>query len=804
MKKNFFGWLIVFFSLLSLLTYIKFCNPLFVKMMNINSFDKREIEPKVSAIAETLLNKKEEYQTTEKIFSDLKTVTILQKNVGIKSATELIQIKLPSQFLNINFYNKIESRSISIQKNPVLTIEVDSNSYVSFLRYPFKESITSNDVPSIIQNMFPILELNLESLEQIAPDDIKKEELEEIVVRERENEKLSENGKLYREIIYKQKIEGVPLGFYIHKFVISEKELIYSKTLAFKKSLSGQSQSPIIDIFKFLIWFIIGLFSLALLFIKIKRDEIDWSLYVKVMAIASIFSFLLLFKEQPTVFLFFVFLLISFLFGSFFALIVALSESQTREIYPENLHIFDALFQGHLRIKELGEMILLCFIYGNFYFLIQILFLFAPNFNETLKVSILPPNPLEFKSFFPLSLFLGNIIAPATFGLYSLLIFGVVAPLFFQRFNKNWIKLITIFLFSILVSSHLSYTPFYLSFISFLFLSFFILHLWEKYGFLGIFFAIWMPVTLQRGLMLFMAKDVSFAVTGLLILLFLFLMFIFAFYLYYKGKPVSTIKSYEPLYLIKIREKERFSRELEIAKNLQQQILPKKHPKIDKIEFATLCEPALSVGGDYFDFFELGNNKILVFLGDVSGKGIRAAFYMTLAKGLLHGSFNLVKDHKELLKILNQRFGALCEEGVFLTLTILSIDCKTGEIIVTSAGHNPPLLYKNGEVITVPSKGLVVGPMPEEIMLKSLEEYKFKIEKGDVLLLYTDGVTEAMNPYLEEYSLDRLKSVFANCIELSAEEIVSRIRLSIMEFASGSPLSDDLTILVLKGIDERK
>ncbi|MCX7830345.1 MAG: serine/threonine-protein phosphatase, partial [Acidobacteria bacterium] len=84
----------------------------------------------------------------------------------------------------------------------------------------------------------------------------------------------------------------------------------------------------------------------------------------------------------------------------------------------------------------------------------------------------------------------------------------------------------------------------------------------------------------------------------------------------------------------------------------------------------------------------------------------------------------------------------------------------------------------------------------------SLEEYKFTLEKGDVLLLYTDGVTEAMNPYLEEYGIDRLKSVFANSADLSAEEIVAKIRFSVLEFTAGSPLSDDLTILVLKGIDD--
>jgi hypothetical protein len=687
---------------------------------------------------------------------------------------------------------------------PVLSLEIDSFGAISYLKYSSETATSPKEVTSTIQRLFSVLELNPETLEQVAPEDIRNEELEEIKSNEKDDTYSSDN-KIYREVIYRQKIEGVPLASYIHKFSVGEKDLIYKRNIAFKKSFIGQEDSLIKDIIKFLIWFAVGFFSLAVLIIKIKRDEIDWVLFAKVAIIASLISLpMLIFKEQFTLITAFLILIVSFLFGVFYALIVALSESKTREIYPEQLAVFDAVFQGHFRIREFGKTIFWCFIFGNFFFLIEAAFVFLPKIKKEAIVVIIPPNPLELKTSVVLSLFLGNIVFPATFAIFSFLIFGVLAPSFLQRSDKNWIKISAVLIFAIIACCHSNFEPFLLCLVLFASLSILFFKVWKDFGLLGIFFVIWTPLTIQRGLMLFMAKDVSIAVEGLLVVSFVSFLIGAAIYFSFKGKPVCQIKTYEPLYVKKIREKERFERELEIAKHLQQKLLPQTAPSVPKIGFGMLCEPALSVGGDYFDFLEPEEGKLFVFLGDVSGKGMRAAFYMTLAKGLLHGSFNLVKDHRELLTILNKRFGALCEEGVFLTLIMLTVNCETREILVTSAGHNPPLLFKNGEVSLVPSRGLVVGPMPEEIMLKSLEEYRFKLEKDDVLLLYTDGVTEAMNPFLEEYGIERLKSVFANCIELPAEEIVAKIRLSVLDFAAGSPLSDDLTILVLKGLDDAK
>lgn len=805
MKKILANTVIILLSLFCLLLQIFYVNPLFVRITNINTIDKKKLSPKIQAAADNFLGATANYKTRVSIFSDFKTAEILQKRVGLETAAEINQTKIPTQFLKTNFYIQEKFFSASAaSEEPVLSIEIDSFGAFSYLKYSSENVASTKEVMSTIQRLFSVLQLNPQTLEEIAPDDIRNEELEEIISRE-ENGKYVSDKKIYRKIIYKQKIEGVPLASYIHKFSIGENDLIYRRNIAFKKSFIREADSPVKDIVKILIWFVVGFFSLAVLIIKLKRDEIDWALFTKITIIASVISYLMLIPQSNITFIFaFIILIPSFAFGVFFALIVALAESKTREIFPEKLTVFDAVFQGHFKIKELGKTIFWCFIYGNFFFLIEAALVFLPKLKKEAAVVIIPPNPLEFKTSFVLSLFLGNIVFPATFALFSFLIFGILAPAFLQRSNKNWIKIFTVLFFSLIACFHLNFAPFILCFVLFGSLSLLFLKVWKDFGLLGIFFVLWTPLTIQRSLMLFMAKDVSTAVEGLFTVMFVCFLIVAAIYLSFKGKPLCQIETYEPLYVRKIREKERFERELEIAKHLHRKLLPQTPPSVKKINFGMLCEPALSVGGDYFDFLESEEGKLFVILGDVSGKGMRAAFYMTLAKGLLHGSFNLVKDHRELLTILNKRFGTLCEEGVFLTLIMLTIDCETQEILVTSAGHNPPLLFKNGEISLVPSRGLVVGPIPEEIMLKSLEEYRFRLEKGDVLLLYTDGVTEAMNPFLEEYGIERLKSVLANSVDLSAEEIVSKIRLSVLDFTAGSPLSDDLTILVLKGLDDRE
>jgi sigma-B regulation protein RsbU (phosphoserine phosphatase) len=264
------------------------------------------------------------------------------------------------------------------------------------------------------------------------------------------------------------------------------------------------------------------------------------------------------------------------------------------------------------------------------------------------------------------------------------------------------------------------------------------------------------------------------------------------------GRPAQALESYEPEYLVRLRERERFARELEIAKGIQDRFLPKVTPQIPGFSLATCCRPAMEVGGDYYDFLPLPDGRWLLLLGDVSGKGVKAAFYMTLTKGILHSIAAVEGNHSEILRRLNRIFGNLTESGIFLTLCAVVLDPPTREVLLVSAGHNPPLLTGPQGVRVLEPRGLVLGVMSDEIFLKSLREVRLRLEPGESLVLYTDGVTEAMNRECQEFGMERLVRVLEERSGRGVEATVDGVLAAVEAFQEGAHQADDLTLLVVK------
>jgi sigma-B regulation protein RsbU (phosphoserine phosphatase) len=258
------------------------------------------------------------------------------------------------------------------------------------------------------------------------------------------------------------------------------------------------------------------------------------------------------------------------------------------------------------------------------------------------------------------------------------------------------------------------------------------------------------------------------------------------------------VQSYEPEYLLRIRERERFARELEIAKGVQERFLPKETPVIPGFSLATRCVPAMEVGGDYYDFLPLPGDKWLLLIGDISGKGVRAAFYMTLTKGILHAISSFEGDHSGILRRLNRIFGALSEPGIFLTLCAVVLDPKTRDVQLLSAGHNPPFLVRKDAVQVLHPKGLVLGLMNDDFFVKSLTDVHMTLRPGDTLVLYTDGVTEAMDKQCQEFGMERLQDSLERAEGMEARELLEAVVEDVVRFQNGGPQADDMTLLVLK------
>ena len=247
-----------------------------------------------------------------------------------------------------------------------------------------------------------------------------------------------------------------------------------------------------------------------------------------------------------------------------------------------------------------------------------------------------------------------------------------------------------------------------------------------------------------------------------------------------------------------MRERERFARELEIAKGIQQRFLPRSMPEIPGFEVAATCVPAMEVGGDIYDLLPMPGGRWFLLIGDVSGKGVKAAFYMTLTKGILHAVTSTECDDRAVVRALNRIFKGLSEEGVFLTLCAVILDPAGREAQFLSAGHNPPLLLRQGEIQVLEPKGIVLGLVDEETFMNSLKGVSLSLEPGDILLTYTDGVTEAMDRDEEQFGLDRLADVLRSCAHLDPKGVIRHVVDAVKAFENGAPQADDLTLLVVQ------
>jgi len=245
--------------------------------------------------------------------------------------------------------------------------------------------------------------------------------------------------------------------------------------------------------------------------------------------------------------------------------------------------------------------------------------------------------------------------------------------------------------------------------------------------------------------------------------------------------------------------KERIESELRIARDIQMGILPKLFPAFperDEFEVFASIEPAKEVGGDLYDFFFVDEDHFCFLVGDVSGKGVPAAFFMAVTKTLLKVVSERGLDPGEVLTKVNADLATDNESCMFVTLFLAIIDIHTGETRYANAGHNPPIhIPETGKPEWIPPLGDPVAGIMEDM------EYTTKsltLTPGDILFIYTDGVTEAMDPAQKLYSEERLMEHVETMNKPSAPELVKDLDTSIKKFTLGAEQSDDITMLAFQ------
>ena len=246
-----------------------------------------------------------------------------------------------------------------------------------------------------------------------------------------------------------------------------------------------------------------------------------------------------------------------------------------------------------------------------------------------------------------------------------------------------------------------------------------------------------------------------------------------------------------------LMENFRMLRDMELARQIQLSLLPTTPPELPGIELAGCCVPATHVGGDYYDFFKNGNGVVNLVVADVSGHSFGAALMTAEARSVLRTQIHRYSGTGEVLASLNRNLhDDLDQAGLFITLIYVKYDAINRTLFYSNAGHVPPLLFRPAESTCrkLDAEGLIIGVRKGE----TYEAKQIQVQEGDILLLYTDGITEAMNAAGEEFGVARLSRYLAARHTEAPQVILAAIIKEVAAFTGTSAMADDVTMIVMK------
>jgi sigma-B regulation protein RsbU (phosphoserine phosphatase) len=248
---------------------------------------------------------------------------------------------------------------------------------------------------------------------------------------------------------------------------------------------------------------------------------------------------------------------------------------------------------------------------------------------------------------------------------------------------------------------------------------------------------------------------------------------------------------------VNLAEQERLQKEMQVAQEIQQTLLPSDFPQVEGYEISSYYAAAKEVGGDYYDFVEVDKDTIGIVVADVSGKGVPGSLVMTMIRTALRTEARGIKDAAEVLSRVNDFVVNDMKKGMFVTLFYVIIDSKRRKVNYASAGHNPMILFRAAKSKTyyLNPHGFPIGiSLPDKDLFRNtIKSDTISLAEDDILIIYTDGITEAMNRKRALFGEERFLEVIREHGTLPPNAFVDRLHEEILSFTEGNPQNDDIT-----------
>ncbi len=249
-------------------------------------------------------------------------------------------------------------------------------------------------------------------------------------------------------------------------------------------------------------------------------------------------------------------------------------------------------------------------------------------------------------------------------------------------------------------------------------------------------------------------------------------------------------------------KKQRMDHDLSIARRIQTALLPKELPRVEGVELAAFNYPALEIGGDYYDFVQVDDTHLGIAIADVSGKGIGGAIMMSVCRSVLRAHALRHLNPADVLRLINQVLSQDIQEDMFVSMLYMVLNTATRELTVARAGHERPILCsgdKSGFTI-IDSPGIAIGLSDSPTFDKILKEVTLHLQPGDVIVAYTDGITEGMNERDEEWGIDNFLDSIRTAADEGAHSVLNNVRQRLERFVGDRPQYDDMTLLAIRAM----